>query len=225
VSDNVYFVFSTPPPGMSLEEYGRWYDGHVEDILRVDGWVAARRFNLRAVNGDTSPTMYSHLSLYVTEGDPGEADAKLREASRAGRTPHEDWWDQVKVCSFFGDGLEGPIDLTRLDHAYIVFSRQPEQMALDDYLEWYRTHARENLTADGFDAMWRYRVTPNRIDPTAPGTSTHAAIYEVHGELPQLRAALKEAADAGRVGFPDWFGDILFASMDAPAAAATASSA
>jgi hypothetical protein len=47
------------------------------------------------------------------------------------------------------------------------------------------------------------------------------AIYEVHGELPQLRAALKEAADAGRVGFPEWFGDILFASLHAHAASPT----
>jgi len=225
VSDNAYFVFSTPPPGMSLDDYGRWYDGHVEDILRVDGWAAARRFNLSAIRGDTSPTMYSHLSLYVTEGDPDEADAKLREASRAGRTPHAEWWDQVQICSFFGDGLEGPIDLDALDHAYMVFSRQPEQMPLDDYIEWYRTHARENLTADGFDAMWRYRITPNRIDPKAPGTSTHAALYQVHGELPALRAALKEAADAGRVGFPDWFDEILFASVEARAAAPTAASA
>jgi len=224
VSDNVYFVFSTPPPGMSLDDFGRWYDGHVADILGVERWVAARRFNLSPINGDTSPTMYSHLSLYVTEGDPAEADAKLREASRAGRTPHEDWWDRVRVCSFFGDGLEGPIDLTRLDHTYIVFSRQPEQMALDDYVDWYRTHARENLTADGFEAVWRYRLAPSRIDPDAPGTSTHAAIYEVHGELPELRAALREAADAGRVGFPDWFDDILFASIDGRAAAPTATS-
>jgi hypothetical protein len=42
----------------------------------------------------------------------------------------------------------------------------------------------------------------------------------VHGELPQLRGALKEAADAGRVGFPDWFGEILFASLDCHAASA-----
>ena len=29
------------------------------------------------------------------------------------------------------------------------------------------------------------------------------------------------AADAGRVGFPDWFDEILFASLDAKAASAT----
>jgi len=43
----------------------------------------------------------------------------------------------------------------------------------------------------------------------------------VHGELPELRAALKEAADAGRVGFPEWFDEILFASLDARAASET----
>ena len=46
----------------------------------------------------------------------------------------------------------------------------------------------------------------------------HAALYEVHAELPALRAALKEAIDAGRVDFPDFFDDILFASLDCHAA-------
>jgi hypothetical protein len=219
MAERVYFVFSSPPDGMSRDDFGAWYEDHVRDILAVEGFESSRRFDLASITGgDTPPTNYSHLALYGIDGDSHAALARLGEAIGAGAVPIPDWFEQGRWASFHGHPLEGPIDLGRLDHTYIVFSRQPVGMDLDEYIEWYRTHARENLTADGFDAMWRYRLEADRADPLAPCESVHGALYEVHRELPELRAALKEAADAGRVGFPDWFGDILFASMDAHAA-------
>ena len=219
--ENVYLVFSKPPEEISLAEFGEWYEQHVRDILTVDGFVAARRFNFTGVNGDTSPTMYPHLSLYVIDGDPHAAMERLAAATASGAVPIPDWFDRGRWASFYGHPLEGAIDLDALDHAYVVFSRQPAGMPDEEYFDWYATHARENCTADGFEQAWRYRLERDTVDPLAPNESVHVAIYEVHGELPQLRAALKEAAAAGRVGFPDFFGDILFASGDAPSASAT----
>jgi hypothetical protein len=217
VAESVYLVFSKPPEGMSLAEFGEWYEQHVRDILGVEGFVAARRFAFDVIRGDTSPTMYSHLSLYVIGGDPHAAMDRLAAAD----VPIPDWFYSGRWASFYGTPLEGPIDLDRLDHAYLVFSRQPRGMGVEEFIDWYATHARENCTAEGFEDVWRYRLEPDTVDPLAPAESTHVAIYEVHGELPQLRAALKEAADAGRVGFPEWFDEILFASLDAKAASPT----
>ncbi len=217
MAENVYLVFSKPPEEMSLAAFGEWYEQHVRDILTVDGFVAARRFVFQAVTGDTSPTMYSHLALYVIEGDPHAAMERLAAAG----VPHPEWFDRGRWASFYGHPLEGAIDLDSLDHAYIVFSRQPPQMPLEEFIDWYATHARENCTAEGFDDVWRYRLERDSVDPLDPNESVHVAIYEVHGELPALRAALKEAAAAGRVGFPEWFGEILFASLDAYAASST----
>lgn len=219
--DNIYFVFSTPPAEIAMDAFDRWYEQHVRDILTVDGFTAARRFHFDTVRGDSSPTMYSHLSLYVIDGDPRATMARLDAAVAAGTVPIPDWFERGRWASFHADGLEGPIDLDRLDHAYMVFSRPPEQIGLEDYIEWYATHARENCTAEGFEEVWRYRLEPDRVDPLAPSEVVHAALYEVHGELPELRAALKAAADAGRVGFPEWFDEILFASLDAKAASET----
>jgi hypothetical protein len=213
VAESVYLVFSKPPEGMSLADFGEWYEQHVRDILTVEGFVAARRFGFDVIRGDTSPTMYSHLALYVIGGNPHAAMDRLAAAD----VPIPDWFYNARWASFYGAPLEGPIDLDRLDHAYLVFSRQPLSMGLDEFTDWYATHARENCTAEGFEDVWRYRLEPDTVDPLDPCASTHVAIYEVHGELPELRAALKEAADAGRVGFPEWFDDILFASLDAKA--------
>lgn len=217
MAENVYLVFSTPPEGMSLEQFGDWYEQHVRDILTVDGFVAARRFGFLPVNGDTSPTMYQHLALYVIDGDPHAAMERLAAAG----VPRPDWFDNSRWASFYGHPLEGAIDLDALDQAYIVFSRQPAQLSVEEFIDWYATHARENCTAEGFDEVWRYRLERDTVDPLDPNESVHVAIYEVHGELAQLRAALKEAASAGRVGFPEWFGDILFASVFAHASSPT----
>jgi hypothetical protein len=219
VSENVYLVFSKPPQEIGAAEYGQWYEAHVRDILAVDGFAAARRFDLEPARGDTSPTMYSHLSLYAIDGDAREAMARLAEAGEAGRVPLPEWFGGIRFASFHTSPLEDhAIDLDRLDHVYAVFSTPPAGMDDDFYFDWYHTHARENLTADGFEQVWRYRLEPDTVDPQAPATCVHAALYEVHGEMPELRAALTEAADAGRVGFPDFFDDILFASLECRAA-------
>jgi hypothetical protein len=214
VPENVHLVFSEPPEWLAADDFDRWYEAHVREILAVDGYDAARRFELHAAVGTTSPTMYSRLALYGISGDPAETLAGLQRAVEAGAVAHPEWFGEARFASFVGRALEGPIDLATLDHTYLVFSRPPAQIGLEDYIDWYYAHMRENLTATGFDAAWRYRLEPDRVDPLAPCDAVHAAIYEVHGDMPTLRAALKEAADAGRVSFPEWFGEIQFASMD-----------
>jgi hypothetical protein len=222
VSENVYLVFSKPPQEIGAAEYGEWYEGHVRDILGVEGFAAARRFDLEPARGDTSPTMYSHLALYAIDGDAHEAMARLAEVTGSAQVPLPGWFDGIRFASFHTSPLEtDPIDLDRLDHVYAVFSTPPAGMDHEFYFDWYHTHARENLTADGFERVWRYRLEPDSVDPQAPATCVHAALYEIHGEMPELRAALKEAADAGRVGFPDFFDDILFASLECRAASRT----
>ncbi len=203
--ENVYLVFSEPPARLAADEFDRWYDTHLDEILAVDGYDAARRFELHAAVGTTSPTMYSRLALYGISGEPAETLAGLERAITAGSVDIPEWFGEARFASFVGRALEGPIDFATLDHTYLVFSRPPAQIGLEDYIDWYHGHMRENLTATGFDAAWRYRLEPDRVDALAPCDADHAALYEVHGDMPTLRAALKEAADAGRnVGMSPW---------------------
>lgn len=39
--ENLLLVFSKPPEGLSDEEYNRWYDFHLGEILVAPGFVAA----------------------------------------------------------------------------------------------------------------------------------------------------------------------------------------
>jgi hypothetical protein len=213
VATNVHFVFSSPPAEIPFDEFSRWYEGHVEDILAGRGFPAARRYRLQGVVSDRPPTMYDHLSLYHVEGDGSQALTELDRRVQTREVPLPDWFGEIRFASFHGFALED--DDARLpDHAYLVFSKPPPDMTFEDFSDWYAVHMRENLTADGFDAAWRFALKPATVDPEAPCEAVHAAWYAVHGELPELRAALEEAAEAGRVDFPDWFGDIEFASVD-----------
>jgi hypothetical protein len=213
MATNVHFVFSSPPAAVPFEDYSAWYEGHVADILAGPGFLAARRYRVHGAVSDRPPTMYPHLSLYHVADDGSEALAELDRRVRNGDVPLPEWFGDIRFASFDGLALEDD-DSQLPDHAYLVFSKPPAGMGFEDFSRWYAVHMRENLTADGFDAAWRFALQPATVDADAPCEAVHAAWYEVHGELPELRVALKEAADAGRVSFPPWFGDIEFASVD-----------
>ena len=46
VTKYVHLVFSDPPAGVTEDEFNEWYDAHVQEILAVDGWVAATRYRI-----------------------------------------------------------------------------------------------------------------------------------------------------------------------------------
>ena len=104
-----------------------------------------------------------------------------------------EWFGEIRFASFDGRPLEDD-ELDLPDHGYLVLSHAPRRFTTEEYYGWYYAHARENLTSEGFDTVWRYALTPVTVDPEALGRATHAAFYEVHGELPALRSALAESA-------------------------------
>ncbi|WP_280423579.1 DUF4286 family protein [Nocardia carnea] len=73
---HILLVHSAPADGRD-DEYNNWYDGtHLPDVLRVDGFVAARRFAASpSVHGELPPLPY--LAIYEIETDdlPGALSA------------------------------------------------------------------------------------------------------------------------------------------------------
>jgi hypothetical protein len=212
----VHFVFSVPPAGVAEDEYSNWYDTHVAEILETPGFVAARRYWLHPAAPDRPPVEYRHLAVYVMDR-PSEAPlADLGRRADAMTLP--DWFGEIRFASFDGRPLEDE-ELAPPDHGYLVLSHAPRRFTTEAYFGWYYAHARENLTSDGFDAVWRYGLTPATVDPDRVGRATHAAFYECHGELPALCRAPVESAQARRVDIPDWMPEGDFVSWDCLAAA------
>ena len=75
MSKNLHIVFSERPDDVSDEEFNRWYDAHLHEILRARGFVSVQRYRLDPVVGDAGS--YRYLAVYSIEGDPDDALAAL----------------------------------------------------------------------------------------------------------------------------------------------------
>ncbi len=111
MADHVYFVLSTPPDGVSEEEYDRWYEGHAREILALPGWVAAERFVLDFIRSIPSgPAPYRFYTRYEIEGDFDAAMRALREAVDSGKMHFPDWFSSVRAagweCIQVGERIE-----------------------------------------------------------------------------------------------------------------------
>lgn len=215
-----HLVLSIPPDSIDEATYDAWYERHVAEILETPGFIAARRYWLDPASPERPRAELRHFSLYLLE-EPDGPIAALDTRVGAGELELPDWFDEIRFTAYSGRPLEDH-ELTFPDHAYLVLSHPPARFNADEYNGWYYAHARENLTSEGFETVWRYQLTPAVEDPEGPHASRHGAIYEVNGDLPALRAALADTLQARRVDIPDWMAEGEFVSWDCLAASRVA---
>jgi hypothetical protein len=215
MSENLHLVFSKPPEGLSDEEYNRWYDYHLGEILVVPGFAAARRYRLQTVKGAWTPSGHRFLSAYELEGDPRDVMRELDKEVASGRMKLPGWFPEITFASFNCYSHGNAAEARLADHLYLVFSAPPEGLDNSDFVAWYREHADENTRVPGFLANWRFRLEPEVIDASSPTVATHLAIYEVDRDLATLRANLDAARVTNEAGWPSWFDPAPWTSLDA----------
>jgi hypothetical protein len=209
--DHVHFVFSLPPEQVSRAEYDAFYDRHLEEIVAGDGFTAARRYWLSPASPERPNVEFAHVAIYRTDGPPAAALTTLAERQAAGEITLPDWFEGVRFLTYDGRPLEDE-ELDPPDHAYLVLSHAPRRFTTEEFYGWYYAHARENLTSEGFEAVWRYALTPVQTEDDIAGRARHGAFYDCRGALEDLRAALRVSAAAGRVDIPAWMGEGEFFS-------------
>jgi hypothetical protein len=215
--DHVHFVFSLPPEQVSDHAYDAFYEQHLQEILAGDGFVAAGRYWLEPASPQRPDVEFRHVAIYRTDGPPEGALATLSERQERGEITIPDWFDGIRFLTYDGRPLEDD-EIEYPDEGYIVLSHPPARFSVEEFNGWYYAHARENLTSDGFEAVWRYELTPVMAGDDVAGRATHGAFYECHGPLADLRAALKASADARRVDIPAWMPEGEFFSYHCRAA-------
>src|SRR5215467_11258018 len=188
MSKNIHLVFSKPPDWLSDDDYNRWYDFHLSEILASPGFMAARRFALTSVVGDASPAMYDYLSFYEIEGDPREVLDELETHVPSMKLP--DWFAEIRFASWTGISLDDRMEPNLVDHAYLVFSKPPGSLSFDDYSAWYSTHIDENLTTPGLASGRRFRLEPEVVDAAAPADVSHLALYQLEVDVATMRKGL-----------------------------------
>jgi hypothetical protein len=101
MSEHIHLVYSRRPDAISEEEYNRWYDAHLAEILVVPGFVSARRYALSPdVVESENPIAFTHLSLYEVEGDVPEVMKALWEEAESGRMQLPAWFDDIHFASW-----------------------------------------------------------------------------------------------------------------------------
>lgn len=101
----IHLVFSDPPAHVPEDEFNTWYDAHVQEILAVDGWVAATRFRLDAVVAPDDTGRFRFLSLYELDVPPEVAVANLAAAGMGNADTY------VELKGDGGDDAADPLPL------------------------------------------------------------------------------------------------------------------
>jgi hypothetical protein len=216
--DHVHLVLSLPPEQVSEAAYDAFYEDHIAEIMAGDGFTGVRRYWLEPASSTARPDVeLRHLAIYRTAGPPAAALQTLAARQTAGEITIPEWFDAVRFLTYDGRPLEDD-ELRFTDEGYLVLSHAPKRFTDDEYNGWYYAHARENLTSDGFDALWRYALTPGLADDDITGRARHGAFYECHGPVADLHAALKASAEARRVDIPAWMPEGEFFSYHCRAA-------
>jgi hypothetical protein len=90
-------VFSRPPSGVSDEEFIAWYDGHLPEILRIPGFVAAQAFRLEEfITHPDHPVPFSFMTAYEFHGTAEEAMAGIAGLRTSGGMDLPDWFDRFE---------------------------------------------------------------------------------------------------------------------------------
>ena len=93
MAKGIMVVESAPSSPEREAEYHAWYDGeHIPAILKVPGFLSARRFRRRDdLRGEAGADRPPFLAIYEFEAeDLGAPLAELSAASAAGRTASSD---------------------------------------------------------------------------------------------------------------------------------------
>jgi hypothetical protein len=104
------FVLSSPPDGVSAEEFQAWYDVHVREVLALDGFRGVERHEVEFLSSSSGePLPYSCLVAYEIEGEFDAAYGNLRAAVDSGRMYFPEWYDGVVSAGLRGRQLVGRV--------------------------------------------------------------------------------------------------------------------
>jgi hypothetical protein len=220
------------------DQYNRWCETHLTQVLAVPGFAAAHRYRLvPALDEPAEPDRFTSAAVYEIEGSASDAIAALQAEVAPGHVHLPGWFPEIVCCSWLADPLGARIrrgseagtvpDPQRLQ---VVFSDagDADRRVSDESLDyWYEQHLDEILSIPGFTSAQRYRLTPvtSPEGGTIPGR--RLCIYTTTKPPAELRAEMERMnllsadsysrlKDAGSPGpaLPEWWDTVRFASWN-----------
>jgi len=111
MAKHLFMAFTAPRPGRE-DEFNTWYDSdHLDDVLRVEGIVAAQRFRI-APKFDTPDMLPGYLAIYeVDVDDHPDALEKLSERAGTALMKISDALDPESARTFLATALTDRVTL------------------------------------------------------------------------------------------------------------------
>ncbi len=101
MADYTYIIMSNPVDGRE-DDYNTWYDSvHLDDVLKLPGFVAARRYE-DADPFPQTPVRYKYMAVYDIQSDDIAATlGGLFTAASSGQMPISDATDKDAATYLF----------------------------------------------------------------------------------------------------------------------------
>jgi hypothetical protein len=242
LSPTLHIVFSRPPQAVADEQYDRWHEEYVSQILSVPGFAAAGRYELvPALDEPDEPNRFTRAATYAIDGSAREAMAVLAASVSPARPDVPDWFAEIHVSSWLayplGNRIErGTPGASRLapgltdQSLQLVFSDAGDAahpVSDQSFDGWYEEHLDEILSIPGFTSAQRYRLqeVTRPAEGTIPGR--RLCIYTTTKPPDELRAEMERMnllsadsysrlkdSDSTGPALPDWWDRVRFASWN-----------
>ncbi|HEY4277013.1 MAG TPA: hypothetical protein VGM91_02265 [Conexibacter sp.] len=113
MAQHLQLVFSDPGDTISDEEFDRWYEEHLDEILSIPGFLSAQRYALDPVTLDGDSAPFRRLVVYEVDADTERLMRSMQERKldevdnyRERKDAGDDgpalprWWSDVRFSSW-----------------------------------------------------------------------------------------------------------------------------
>ena len=101
VAKQLYLVFSAPPDSVSDEEFNRWYETHLDEILQTPGFVAAQRYRLAPVrSGGDQEVAYRYLVVWEIDADIERLRSELARRAASEEMTFPAWFSDIRYMTW-----------------------------------------------------------------------------------------------------------------------------
>ena len=212
---HVLLVFTNPVVGLE-DQYHRWYDVHLHEVVSCEGVVRGRRYQMSPdadvltpkwmrTHADRRdlPMPFEYLAIYEIEGDLATVvQAIMTKDDYSIRSGDSLDNDNAAMWAFTQAGPQiGAAKPTEVDHLGISLAN-PTKGNLEWFEHWYTIHYREVMATPGFLTGRRYWAAVNILTPKWAvdhgeiGTNgmpfQHFVMYEVGTPYAEAKPALEE---------------------------------
>jgi len=202
---HLFIAQSSPAPGRE-DEYNRWYDVHLREVVEsIDGFAAGQRYRLSDLQReDSRPAPWRYVTLYELEGDVDEIHESNRRVRESGvYTPYEGLIGDDHVGHVFtpvGEPYRKSDFGGRTEATHVLIVRSnPGPLGDDAYNAWYDNHIHEVVDSiDGYMGAQRYELNPSQRPGMTPSRWRYVNVYEVRtGDLAAVYRSNLAARERG----------------------------